>query len=217
MSIYYLPPGCVFREDFINPGTVAANGGVITGAPYIKDGITPLTSNSCKIVYPKTKGLLCNSITSTLCVSLITPSDVTNVTDIVASFESAGKACRFSSYIVSGRYYTSFFPAPDGAGAPYVTCLLSANTKYTFITSYDGNTPAINRAIIYANGIKSGATSGTIPTRLVYGSSPFSILSQEISGLRSIAGAKISTVQLYSTAFTATDALDWHRMAMETY
>ena len=38
-SPYPLPPGCIFREDFVNPTLAAQNGLVITGTPWVASGV----------------------------------------------------------------------------------------------------------------------------------------------------------------------------------
>jgi hypothetical protein len=197
--------GMVFREDFYSSATVAGNGGIVTGPLRIVQGAVPPTSNTCKIVYPGTSGLIGGAKKCTIIVDLVTPADVAPVTDLFTSFATGTSACRFSTSIYDGYIQTLLFTTSVG-GNCVIKTPVAAGVAYRFALAFDGDLTGNARAVPYLNGKASTPTyAGSVPAALLQGTSPLAILTQEVSGLRSIAGTRMLGVRLYNRAFSASD------------
>jgi hypothetical protein len=205
MGIYYLPPNCVFAENFTNPGTVAANGGVITGTGVANGRFLP-TAATDMISYDSCSRYLFR-------LNILTIASVVRTTDFTGSFRSllwCGNSVTAAVYQV-GLARTSNRPFwYDGSVVYTPTGTFTSSNESSLIFSCDGT-----NVVFYVDGLSIGsvvcATGATTDANHLFrigntsgaGAQPFS--------------NPIQTVQIYNKAFTAPDALDWHRMAMENY
>jgi hypothetical protein len=187
----------IFREDFLSAQSVASNGGIVTGSPRINRGLV-FTENNTQYIKYYGGPTLCGTVAATFRFSLRTPSDVTNVHQILTKYTSASPCFEIQSVIDQLRVY--FY-----AGTNYARCPILASTSYLIHVVYDGSQSGnAARLKVYFDSVAQSLTfTGTIPSSLTPSSAPLAIgAAQSVQGR---AGAWHKSTMIYNRAFTDGD------------
>lgn len=224
MPIYPLPPGCIFREDFVSTETVVANGGVVTGGLYIKNGVSFVNDANKYIDYKYAKiEQIINKYSYdgklTIATTLVFPSD--SVRRDILSLRSINPLSSNNIFFILRKDSGSpqiLIILGNGVGgiSSYLSSAVSSannNKKTTIIWALGGSGVL---PVIYING-QSLALSSPPAALTVFGNIIDSGINFRIGADGSATNpmnSKLYTVQLYDYAFTAADALDWHNVAM---
>lgn len=149
MPAYPLPKGCIFRERFENPLLAQRNGLVVTGNPWLGNGVRGISITSGSVIVPRLYGK--------------NPTAVTIIADV--NFFTAGSA-PVGSYKELVRGMRLIFgwvnnAAPD-SGKMYVA---NGSTVYSSVVPSGRRTVALvcdgTNATFYVDGVISG--SGAFP------------------------------------------------------
>ena len=166
---------CVFRERFVSPQTVAANGGTSTGTPTIRYGATP-TANSNRIVYSKRRTLLNGATKATFKLKFKTgAAAVSAVKRIFYKLPASANDNQFHIQLTSAGKLQIYVAssASDASNYAYWNSALTASTEYVAHIVYDGTAAAGSRIAFYVNGTNQTATIvGTIPAAMANGTQP---------------------------------------------
>lgn len=184
--------GMIFREDFISSATVAGNGGVATGSPFVsQSGIVP--TDTSRITYPDDSKLFCPSLTIVAtCV----------VRAAVAAYRPilwvGGSAKRFVFGLNTGDNKLFW----DDATAVRASTTEATTGLVTLALTCDGAT-----ATYYCNGASLGSGTGLFAAttgsrsivlgNLADGSLPY--------------GGLIKQVRVYNKILSAADILEDYR------
>jgi hypothetical protein len=198
--------GEVFREDFRSYRSVAENGGVVTGVPTIRDGLTTVSANTQWVNYPM-RTMRGNGAVTQSWALRFRLSDVTTRTILFGRW-TAGNTQNHSLIDVSGGLLRIFLASSlTDASANYATCGVSINTDYLAVPVYNGALAAGSRLVWYLQGAAVATSiTGTIPTSLTRSSKSISALANDAP--TSVSGAILRQVRLFEAALSADAVLD---------
>jgi len=185
---------CIFREDFISPASVVANGGVVTGA-LVFDGKTTAVASS-KIVYSNTQSFLSNITKCSFHIKGFKTSSVSGTGYIVSKYNSAdGIQIVIMQY---NNYLRIYVGSGGGNYADTAAASVVADTEYDIVVSYDGTLAAASRLAVYMNNTaKSLSISGTIPASFGKNSSRIAVFGYDDSSAAK-EGMSVKDIDIFS-------------------
>lgn len=184
---------CVFREDFLNLGSVQDNGGVVVAAT-VDRGLSAV-NNTARVTYAGTESLRINATTMTVCVRLrTTGSSLASNPILAAKQPNALNDNQFAVVLASGtggRPYFQIANAPSDFGQYALsTEYLALASEYALFYVYDGALAAASRARLFAANLSLGAAvaelaksnGGTIPAAMRVSAPPLSLFNYSGAG-----------------------------------
>jgi hypothetical protein len=195
----------IFREQFISPASVAANGGVVTGTPVVNKSIktvsTDLVNYSALKRFPTLVGV---SVRWKGSVNW-TNSDGYAGLFTVSNNSAAAAGVYFGIYrdAANNRFLFNVADGTNYKQRPHA--IIPANdTVFEFVGTYDGTNVNVYINGVLDNGTQSGTLTGSLPLGRLAQTVLFNRLSTSIWGFNQ----RGNFVEVYDKALTAEEVKD---------
>ena len=203
---------CVFRDDFLNPGSVMDNGGIIV-ASNVSKGISP-TGISGRVTYSGTNALLINATQATWMLRFRTGANaVANNPFLFTKTVAANRQwyASLSAGAVGGHLFFSIAAnLADTANYIQSAWEFALSTEYVVHVVYDGALAAANRLATYVNGVAAAmAVTGTTPAVMTASTTPVCVFQQN-GGVNGAPATDfvLREARVYSRAYSAAEVAD---------
>ncbi len=199
---------CVFREDFLNLGSVQDNGGaVIAGAPIVDRGMQASGNSTDLLRYDRERNMLIGVTQASWNLKFRTGADIVQDNVPLSRYTAAGNGS-FYFDIYGGGNLDGRLVNTGGADRLHRYTGILSNTYYDFTFTYNGASLAF---LAYLNGapVAFNSISGAFPTSLPIYGGPL-----EMFGLNAVryarTGFKLYAAYVFTHTMSAAEVSDWY-------